>query len=64
MSPVLKRFVVKDAGVGITRKIRERWQVVDTAANVVVDEYKSKRAATMDARDRNRVGIPAQKWGN
>jgi hypothetical protein len=36
-----------------TRKIREPWQVIDTETLEVVDQYASKRAAFMDAKERN-----------
>jgi hypothetical protein len=36
-----------------TSKIREPWQVIDTADYSIVDEYASKRAATAHVRELN-----------
>jgi hypothetical protein len=48
------RFVVQSVRYfGIGRKPSTPHAVVDTTTNETVDEYKSKRAAAMDARDRN-----------
>lgn len=38
------------------RRLRERWQVVDTTitnGDPIIDEYASKRAAMMHVRDLN-----------
>lgn len=47
-----KRFEVHEVSQ-LFRTVREPYQVVDTATNEIVDEYASKRAAQMDARQRN-----------
>jgi hypothetical protein len=49
------RFQVRDIGPGITRTIRERYQVVDAETSTIVDEYSSKKAASDDAKARNRA---------
>lgn len=55
------RFVVKSTRYfGIGRKLQRPHAVVDTTTNAEVDEYKSKRAAEMDARDRNEAARTKQ----
>lgn len=48
------RFYVRDLGRGITRDVRDRYEVVDTQTSQIVDSYKSKRAADMDAKQRSK----------
>lgn len=51
-----ERYIVKDIRTtqysGL-RKIREPWLVVDTTDSRIIDEFNSKRAATMLAREMN-----------
>lgn len=55
------RFIVKTTRYcGIGRRPQHPHAVVDTLTNETVDEYRSQRAATMDARDRNDAATAAQ----
>jgi len=51
-SPATPRYVVRTVTSQI-RTIREPYQIVDTVTSTVVDEYHSKRAAAMHARELN-----------
>jgi hypothetical protein len=42
----------------VGRKLRTPHLVIDRTTGSTVDEYASKRAATMDARERNRTAGP------
>lgn len=53
-SQAAPRFIVKTTEYfGIGRKPQNPHAVVDTVTGETVDEYHSKRAASMDAKDRN-----------
>lgn len=47
------RYYVHTVTSGVGNKIRTPYLVVDATTGQTVDEYASKRAAAMDARDRN-----------
>jgi nitrate/TMAO reductase-like tetraheme cytochrome c subunit len=51
------RFIVQTDSQNFTRR-REPHRVVDTVTNATIDEYRSKRAATMHARELNRAAPP------
>lgn len=53
------RYKVRDARLGqctyLTGKLATPWQVIDTANNIMIDEYTSKLAASRHARDLNEI---------
>jgi hypothetical protein len=51
------RFIVQHIGHQITRTVSDPWRVLDTrdpARPIVIDQYHTKRAAQMHARELNR----------
>jgi hypothetical protein len=61
---VKRRYVAKNAQLGSDTglgKIRNLWQVLDTATDRIVDEYQSGRAARSAAAHYNKYGISGEQ---